>query len=104
MESRFWHGAAGGPALPVLKCLVELAEPRCSAGVIGDGDELLGWSDADLESAHGSGSLVAARRDGLGDLLDLLLLKDRVVAGLFGVFDVAVRGSTMAPLGRLAGR
>ena len=74
MEPRFWHGAAGGPALPVLKCLVELAEPGCSSGVVGDGDELLGRGDADFEAAYGSGSLVAARVDGFGDLFDLLLL------------------------------
>lgn len=70
--------------------------------MVGDSDELLGWGDADLEAAYGSGSLVAARRDGLGDLLDFLLLKDSFVEGLFDVFDVAVRGSAMASLRCLA--
>ena len=69
--------------------------------MVGDGDELLGGCDADLEVAQGSGSLVAERGDGFGDLFDLLLLEEGVVEGLFGLFDVAVRSSAMAPLGRL---
>ena len=57
MESRWWHGSAGGPLVPVVECLVEFAEPGWSSGVVGDGDELLGGCDRDLEAAQGSGSL-----------------------------------------------
>ena len=69
--------------------------------MVGKCDELLGGCDRDFEAADRPSGFVAARRNGFGDLFNVPLLEESVVEGSFGLFDVAVRGSAMAPLGRL---